>query len=113
MSVIDFKRFESIDIRVGEIRKAESYPEARKPAYKLWINFGSNIGEKKSSAQITENYNPNELVGKKVLAVINLQPKQIGNFTSEVLVLGVPDINEQGVVLAVPDKATKIGSRLY
>ena len=113
MSVIDFKKFESIDIRVGEIRKAESYAEARKPAYKLWINFGSNIGEKKSSAQITENYKPNELVGKKVLAVINLQPKQIGNFISEVLVLGVPDINEQGVVLVVPDKATKIGSRLY
>ena len=113
MNFIDFNTFQNVDIRVGEIIKAETYPEAKKPALKLWINFGQNIGEKKSSAQITDHYKPNELIGKKILAVINLKPRQIGNFISEVLVLGVPDMKEEGVFLVVPDNETKIGSRLY
>ena len=83
------------------------------PFNKLWINFGKHIGEKKSSAQITDHYKPNDLIGKKILAVINLEPRQIGNFISEVLVLGVPDMKEEGVFLVVPDNETKIGSRLY
>ena len=113
MVITDFDSFMKIDIRVGEIVRVEPYPEAKKPALKLWIDFGQDIGEKKSSAQITDHYKPTELIGKKVLAVINLKPRQIGNFTSEVLVLGVPDIKEEGVFLVVPDYETKIGSRLY
>ena len=113
MNFIDFNTFQNVDIRVGEIIKAETYPEAKKPALKLWINFGQHIGEKKSSAQITDHYKPNELIGKKILAVINLKPRQIGNFISEVLVLGVPDMKEEGVFLVIPDNETKIGSRLY
>ena len=113
MNFIDFNTFQNVDIRVGKIIQAETYPEAKKPALKLWIDFGQDIGEKKSSAQITDHYKPSELIGKKVLAVINLKPRQIGNFISEVLVLGVPDIKEEGVILVVPDNDTKIGSRLY
>ena len=113
MDFVDFKIFEKVDIRVGEIVKAEPYPEARNPAIKLWINFGSEIGEKKSSAQITEHYESNELIGKKIIAVTNLRPRQIGNFISEVLVLGVPDKKGKGVVLVVPEIDTIIGNRLY
>ena len=113
MDFVDFKIFEKVDIRVGEIVKAEPYPEARNPAIKLWINFGSEIGEKKSSAQITDHYESNELVGKKIIAVTNLRPRQIGNFISEVLVLGVPDKKGKGVVLVVPEKDTIIGNQLY
>ena len=113
MEFVDFKIFEKVDIRVGEIVKAEPYTEARNPAIKLWINFGSEIGEKKSSAQITDHYESNELVGKKIIAVTNLRPRQIGNFISEVLVLGVPDKKGKGVVLVVPEKDTIIGNQLY
>ena len=113
MAEINFDDFLAVDIRVGTVIKAEPFPEARKPALKLWINFGKHIGEKKSSAQITDHYKPNDLIGKKILAVINLKPRQIGNFISEVLVLGVPDMKEEGVILVVPDNETKIGSRLY
>ena len=113
LNFIDFDAFQNVEMRVGEITRAEPYPEARKPAIKLWINFGPIIGEKKSSAQITDHYKPQTLIGKKVLAVMNLKPRQIGNFISEVLVLGVPDTKEKGVVLVVPDQDTKIGSRLY
>lgn len=113
MDFVDFKIFEKVDIRVGEIVKAEPYPEARNPAIKLWINFGSEIGEKKSSAQITDHYESNELIGKKIIAVTNLRPRQIGNFISEVLVLGVPDKKGKGVVLVVPEKDTIIGNQLY
>ena len=113
MEFVDFKIFEKVDIRVGEIVKAEPYPEARNPAIKLWINFGSEIGEKKSSAQITDHYESNELIGKKIIAVTNLRPRQIGNFISEVLVLGVPDEKGKGVVLVVPEKDTIIGNQLY
>ena len=112
MAEITFNDFLKVDIRVGEIVKVESYPEARKPAYKLWVDFGPEIGQKKSSAQITVNYTLEELVGKKVLAVVNFPPRQIGKFMSEILVLGVPDENNE-VVLITPDKNVENGGRLY
>ena len=109
---ITFDDFLKVDIRVGEIVRAEPYPEARKPAIKLWVNFGEDLGEKKSSAQITKHYDPETLVGKKVMAVVNFPPRQIGKFMSEILVLGVPD-EEGEVVLLTPDKDVPIGGRLY
>ncbi len=112
MAEIKFDDFLKVDIRVGQIERAEPYPEARKPAYKLWVDLGGEIGLKKSSAQITANYTLNELVGKKVLAVINFPPRQIGRFMSEVLVLGVPDENNE-VVLISPDKTVANGGRMY
>ncbi|ACZ41886.1 export-related chaperone CsaA [Thermobaculum terrenum ATCC BAA-798] len=112
MSYIDFEQFSEVDIRVGRIISVEAFPEARKPAYKLTIDFGSSIGTKRSSAQITDNYSPDDLVGKLVLAVCNLRPKRIAGFVSEVLVLGVPDENNN-VVLVSPDKEVPIGGKLY
>lgn len=112
MAEIKFDDFLKVDIRVGQIERAEPYPEARKPAYKLWVDLGGEIGLKKSSAQITANYTLDELVGKKVLAVVNFPPRQIGRFMSEVLVLGVPDDNNE-VVLISPDKAVANGGRMY
>ncbi len=109
---ITFDDFMKIDIRVGVILAAEPFPEARKPAIKLRIDFGAEIGEKKSSAQITTHYTPETLIGKRVLAVVNFPPRQIGKFMSEVLTLGVPD--EQGdVVLITPDLETPLGGRLF
>ena len=99
-------------MRVGEIIRAEPFPEARKPAYKLWVNFGDKIGEKKSSAQITVHYSLSELVGKRVMAVVNFPPRQIGPVKSEVLVLGIPDENG-AVVLITPDKDVPLGVRLF
>jgi tRNA-binding protein len=101
-----------VDVRVGEIVRAEPFPEARKPAYKLWVNFGDEIGEKKSSAQITVHYSLSELVGKRVMAVVNFPPRQIGPVKSEVLVLGIPDENG-AVVLITPDKDVPLGVRLF
>ena len=109
---ITFDDFLKVDIRVGEVTRAEPYPEARKPAIKLWVDFGDEIGEKKSSAQITRHYTPEALVGKRVMAVVNFPPRQIGKFMSEVLVLGVPDSDDE-VVLLTPDKDVPIGGRLY
>lgn len=112
MNDISFDDFLKVDIRVGVITRAEPYPEARKPAIKLWVDFGGDLGEKKSSAQITRHYSPEELPGKKVMAVVNFPPRQIGKFMSEVLVLGVPD-DDNEVVLLTPDKDVPIGGRLY
>ena len=109
---ITFDDFMKVDIRVGVIVAAEPFPEARKPAIKLRIDFGAEIGEKKSSAQITKHYAPEQLVGRRILAVVNFPPRQIGKFMSEVLTLGVPD-EEGAVVLIVPDIETPIAGRLF
>jgi tRNA-binding protein len=110
--MITYNDFVKVDMRVGKILQAEDFPQARKPAYKLTIDFGPEIGVKKSSAQITRHYTKEELVGKLILAVVNFPPRQIGPFRSEVLVLGVPD-EEENVVLLTPDKAVPIGGRMY
>ena len=109
---ISFDDFLKVDIRVGRITRAEPFPEARKPAYKLWVDFGEDIGEKRSSAQITRHYQPAELVGRQVLAVVNFPPRQIGKVMSEVLVLGVPDA-EGEVVLIGPGQEVPLGGRLF
>jgi len=105
--------FVKLDIRVGKITAVDDFPEARKPAYKITIDFGAEIGTKRSSVQITTHYNKEELVGKKVLGVVNFPPRQIGPFLSEVLTLGVPDSDHE-CVLIVPDKDDAIvGGKLY
>jgi tRNA-binding protein len=109
---IAYDTFTAIDVRVGTVVKAERFPEARKPAIKLWIDFGPEIGERKSSAQITRHYTPDTLLGRQVAAVVNLPPRQIGTFTSSVLVLGFPDADGE-VVLIAPDLAVPNGGRLY
>ena len=109
---ISFDDFLKVDVRVGRILRAEPFPEARKPALKLWVDFGPEIGEKKTSAQITRHYDPATLPGREVLAVVNFPPRQIGKFMSEVLVLGVPDADGE-VVLLRPDQDVPLGGRLY
>ena len=109
---IEFEDFEKVDIRVGRVVHAEPFPEARKPAYKLRVDFGAEIGEKQTSAQITGNYSPGELPGKQVLAVVNFPPKKIAGFTSEVLVLGAPDESGE-VILLRPDSEVPPGGRMY
>ena len=105
--------FDKIDIRVGIVVEVQDFPEARKPAYKLTIDFGHEIGKKRSSVQITHYYTKEELLGKKVLAVVNFPPRQIGPFISEVLTLGVPD-EQHRVILITPDNPeAKIGGRLF
>ncbi len=112
MSEITFDDFLKVDIRVGKVIRAEPYPEARKPAIKMWIDFGDEIGERKTSAQITAHYDPATLVGKQVMAVVNFPPRQIGKFMSEVLVLGLPDETGE-IVLIGPDGEVPIGGRMH
>ncbi len=112
MDPLDFDTFLKTDIRVGRVIRAEPYPEARKPAIKLWVDFGPEIGEKKTSAQITAHYTPETLVGRMVLGVVNFPPRQIGKFMSEFLVLGVPD-ETGGIVLVAPDRDVPVGGRLH
>ena len=109
----NIETFGKIDIRVGEIVRAEPYPEAKKPSIKLWINFGSELGEKKSSAQITKHYNPQTLIGRQIIAVVNFSPRQIGKFVSEVLVLGVPDSGGDGIILLEPEMEAALGGKVH
>jgi tRNA-binding protein len=111
MDQITFDDFLKVDIRVGEITRAEEFPQARKPAYKLWLDFGREIGEKKSSAQITGHYALDDLVGRRVMAVVNFPPRQIGPVMSEVLVLGVYD-DDENVTLLSPDHKVPLGARM-
>ena len=113
MVITDFDSFMKIDIRVGEIVRVEPYPEAKKPALKLWIDFGPELGERKSSAQITKYYSPETLVGRQIIAVVNFKPRQIGKFVSEVLVLGVPDGEGDGVILVEPEAEALLGGRVH
>jgi tRNA-binding protein len=112
MDEISFDDFLKVDVRVGRVVRAEAFPEARKPAIKMWIDFGSELGEKKTSAQITAHYTPETLVGRQVMAVVNFPPRQIGPFMSEVLVLGLPDAHG-AIVLARPDFDVPVGGRLH
>ena len=112
MAEISFDDFMAVDVRVGTVVQAEPYPEARKPAIKIWVDFGGQIGLKKTSAQVTVHYTPQTLVGRQVMAVVNFPPRQIGKFMSEVLVLGFPD-EDGAIVLATPDKPVPQGGRLH
>jgi tRNA-binding protein len=109
---ISFDDFMKVDIRTGRVTRTEAFPEARKPAIKMWVDFGGEIGVRKTSAQVTVHYTPEELVGRQVVAVVNFPARQIGPFMSEVLVLGVPDENGE-VVLLSPDLETPIGGRMH
>ena len=109
---ITFDDFLKVDIRVGTIVRAEPFPEARRPAYKVWVDFGADLGVKKTSAQITRHYGMEELTGRQVAAVVNFPAKQIGKFMSEILVLGFPDA-EGEVVMIGPDRKVPDGGRLY
>ncbi|MFB0612586.1 tRNA-binding protein [Aurantiacibacter poecillastricola] len=113
MTEISLADFMAVDIRCGTVIDAQPFPEARKPAIKLWVDFGEEIGVRKSSAQITDHYTPETLVGRKVMAVVNFPPRQIGPFMSEVLVLGYPDA-DGAIVLAGPDDGFDLpnGARL-
>ena len=112
MSEISFDDFLKVDIRVGTIVRVEPFPEARSPSYKLFVDFGPDIGERKTSAQITEHYTLKDLVGKQVAAVTNFPKKQIGKFMSEILVLGFPD-DAGAVVLVEPNRKVANGGRLF
>jgi tRNA-binding protein len=109
---ITYDDFARVDIRVGRVTRAEPFPEARKPAYKLWIDFGPEIGERRSSAQITRHYTLEELIGRQVLGVVNFPPRQIGPVRSEVLVLGLPDADGE-VVLIGPGHDVPLGGRMF
>ena len=108
---ITFDEFMKVDISVGRVLRTEDYPEARKPAIKMWIDFGPEIGERKTSAQVTTHYSHESLVGKQVMGVVNFPPRQIGKFMSEVLVLGLAD-DAGGIVLLSPDQDVPLGERM-
>lgn len=110
--MINFEDFAKVEIRVGRVTKAEAFKEAKKPALKLWIDFGPELGEKKTSAQITARYQPDDLIGKQVIAVTNFPPKQVGPIMSEVLVLGLGDENGN-IVLVSPDSQVPNGRKLH
>jgi len=112
MAEISFDDFMAVDVRVGTVVKAEPYPEARKPAIKIWVDFGDELGVKKTSAQVTVHYTPEGLIGRQVMAVVNFPPRQIGKFMSEVLVLGYPDA-DGAIVLATPDRDVPNGRRMH
>lgn len=112
MTIISFDDFLKLDIRVGTIKEVQDFPEARNPAYKLYIDFGDKIGQRKTSAQITQNYTKEDLIGTQIAAVINFPEKQIGKFMSQVLVLGFPDENGN-VTLVRPTKHVPNGGQLY
>jgi tRNA-binding protein len=112
MAEITFQQFLAVDIRVGRILRVEDFPRARTPAYKLWIDFGPELGERKTSAQLTRHYPAEALVGRLVVGVVNFPPKQVADFMSEVLVLGVPD-PEGGVVLLQPEREVPLGGRMF
>lgn len=112
MSTITYDDFLQVDIRVGRVLRAEPLAKAKKPAYKLWIDFGPEIGERQSSAQITKLYSPEELVGRQVLAVVNFPPRRIAGFESQVLTLGA-DLEEGAVALIGPDRELPLGQRIY
>ena len=112
MATISYADFARVDIRVGTVVEAEPYPEARTPAFKLRVDFGAEVGIKRTSAQITKHYALESLVGRQVAAVVNFPPKQIGKFMSEVLVLGFPD-EEGGVVLTQPSRRVPNGGKLF
>jgi tRNA-binding protein len=109
---LSYADFEKVDIRVGRVIEVQDFPEARKPAYKLRIDFGADIGIKKSSAQATKHYAKDDLLDRLVVAVVNFPPKQIGPFMSEVLTLGVPDA-EGAVVLLTPERGVPLGGRMF
>ena len=109
---IAYNEFLKVDIRVGTVIRAQHFPETRVPALKLWLDFGTEIGQKKTSAQVVKNYSPNSIIGRQVAAVVNFPPKQIGKFMSEVLVVGFPDENGE-VVLLEPGQKVPNGGRLY
>ena len=111
-ALLSYAEFRRVDIRVGRVVAVDDFPEARKPAYKLRIDFGAEIGIKKSSAQATKHYTKEELLNRLVVAVVNFPPKQIGPYMSEVLTLGVPDA-ENGVVLLLPERDVPLGGRMF